>query len=148
MQLELFGLSAYSRLLSEKINFSPFMKHASILLISFTLILSCSRADKSEPIREPINKLVGTNWKWVDRQENSREVYSKIKFKDGVELEVSSNDNAEGIEKVNQVYKYSYNETSKTITYALNERPFCEGVISGDSMKVTCGLQRVFKRVL
>ena len=124
------------------------MKHTLLLLICFTLILSCSRGNKPESTPEPMNELVGTTWKWVYRQENSRDIYSTIKFKDGIELEVSSNDNAEGTEKVTQVHNYSYNETSKTITYALNERPFCEGIILGDSMTVTCSIQRVFKKVL
>lgn len=124
------------------------MKHTLLLLICLTLILSCSKGDKRESTPEPTNELIGTTWKWVYRQENNRDIYSTIKFRDGIELEVSSNDNAEGTEKVTQVYQYSYNETSKTVTYALNERPFCEGVVSGDSLKVTCSIQRVFKKVL
>lgn len=124
------------------------MKHTLLSLICLTLMLSCSREKKAGSTPVPTNELVGTTWKWVYRQENSRDIYSTIKFKDGIELEVSSNDNAEGTEKVIQVHKYSYNEASKKIIYAQNERPFCEGVISGDSMKVTCSIQRVFKRVL
>lgn len=124
------------------------MKNTLLVGLSLTLVLSCSRERKAASTPEPTNELVGTTWKWVYRQENNREIYATIKFKDGAELEVSGNDHLQGTEKLIQVYRYNYNDASKTITYALTERPFCEGVIAGDSLRVTCSIQRVFKKVL
>ncbi|MCW2783334.1 MAG: hypothetical protein JWR35_3783 [Marmoricola sp.] len=120
-----------------------------LFLILFISVLSCSKSDKPQPsIPEPTNELVGTTWKYIYRQENNKDIYSIIRFKDGVQLEVSSNDNDEGTEKINEIYKYSYNETSRKVKYALDYQPFCEGAISGNSMTVTCSIQRVFKKVL
>ncbi|TLV03391.1 hypothetical protein [Dyadobacter luticola] len=122
------------------------MKQKYLIVILFFALFSCAGdGEDNRPV--PTNEMVGTAWKWKMQQDGSTEIYSALRFKNASTLEIWSNLNDERIEKLQQTYSYEYNENTKTVTYAMTERPFCEGKIAGDSMVVTCGIQRLFTRM-
>lgn len=105
------------------------MKSTLLSVVIAFLLVSCSKKDNTEPdlTIDPTNELVGTTW----QRTISPDLYNYLEFKNGKEVELSSNYKGE----LSIPMALPYTLTEKTVVYTSNGFNY-EGIISADTLLV------------